>query len=246
MERRVISSPSRSIRPTVRQLASTVGLLAILAFAGAAGATTLTGPTISFDLSLKTHVPTELKATLTAQSRAPTPSRAQIEMNRTLRWAVTQLKPMQSKLRFFVSRLGTTPISWVNGQIQQWLATGTITLRTRNLTLMSQLIGQLETRLIDPTIVYQPLGVNRAREHLIVTGFERIKTIAQKACQALGYARSDILHIEILRTPRTETFRPLLPMTASIRPKPAQSMPLVRHEANIHLAFDTQIRCAHP
>jgi len=237
---------SRSTCPVVRKLTGTFALVAILTFAGTTWAATRTGPTISFDLSLKTHVPTELKATLTAQSRAPTPHRAQIEMNRNLRWAVTQLKPVQSEIHFFINRLGTVPINWVNGQIRQWLATGSITLRTRNLTLISQLIGQLETRLIDPTINYQPLGVNRAREHLIVTGFKRIKKIAQKACQALGYARSDILHIEILRAPRPETFRPLLTMSASIRPKPAQSMPLVRHEANIHLSFDTQVRCSTP
>ncbi len=242
------SNRSESTRHVVRRWAKGTTIATILAFSGIslALAGTQSGPVVSFNLSLSTHVPTELEATLTAQSRAPTAVRAQAQANETLRWAIARLKPMRNQLRFFIRRLGTYPSTWANGVITEWLASGSITFRTRNLTLMSQVIGELETKLINPSIVYQPLGVNRAREHLIVAGFGRIKTIAQKACQALGYAQSVILHIQILRTPRTETFRPLLTMAASIRPRPAQSMPLVQHEVKIHLSFDTKIRCKGP
>ena len=245
-ERKVPSSPLRLIRRPTGRETGTCMLLALLACAGTTWAAPPAGPTISFNLSLETHVPTELEATLEAQGRAHSPALAQAQMNRKLRWAVAQLKPVRQELHFYIKRIGTMPGSWNNGKIVQWLATGVITFRSRNLTLLSQMIGQLETRLVDSGLTYHPLGVNRAREHLIVIGIERIKVVAQKACQALGYARPDILHVGILRTPRFHTFRPLLTMATSIRPKPAAPLPLVRHRANIHLGFATKIRCTTP
>lgn len=236
-----MTRPDGSISPSLRVRSSP--LLALL-MAGAACAAKPAGPLLHFNLSIKTRLPSELVVTLTAESRAPGPHRAQVGANETLRWAVSQLKPERPWVRFFVSHLATAPSAWYKGKVRQWMASGTITLRSRHDVRLNRLMGELETRLIAPTINYQPLGVNRARLHLMERGLKKVRQFAQTACLALGDHGADFRQVDIVRTPvHPPIFRPLLTMAAASRPQRAPSLPLVSHKVSIRLAFAVEVRC---